>query len=369
MKMKRFLFLFSLLLTSIVSVAQDKCLQLADSIVKYQSASGGWCKNQNWLIGADAKVMKVCHDTGVGSTIDNGATMTEMRNLVKAIDRLDEMMKHGFGDVGVETMQAKRNVYNDSFVRGVEYLLKMQYDNGGFPQFYPPKLHEDYSSQITFNDNAMVGALCMLRDVANGSAYFKNVTIPTGIRTKCMTAYTKGLQCVLDCQIRVDSLGKVLQYGTDAWKHGRRTVWCQQHDKATLYPAKARAYELPSYCGFGETCGILMLLMDVDNPSDDIKSAVAGAVEWLEAHAMKNVAKETFVNSDGKKDVRLVEKNGAPLLWARFYDLEEAVPFYCDRDGIPRRSLSDIGYERRNGYSWVGDQPAKIIERYKILNY
>ena len=101
--MKRFLFLFSLLLTSIVSVAQDKCLQLADSIVKYQSASGGWCKNQNWLIGADAKVMKVCHDTGVGSTIDNGATMTEMRNLVKAIDRLDEMMKHGFGDVGVET--------------------------------------------------------------------------------------------------------------------------------------------------------------------------------------------------------------------------------------------------------------------------
>lgn len=145
--MKRFLFLFSLLLTSIVSVAQDKCLQLADSIVKYQSASGGWCKNQNWLIGADAKVMKVCHDTGVGSTIDNGATMTEMRNLVKAIDRLDEMMKHGFGDVGVETMQAKRNVYNDSFVRGVEYLLKMQYDNGGFPQFYPPKLHEDYSSR------------------------------------------------------------------------------------------------------------------------------------------------------------------------------------------------------------------------------
>lgn len=112
-----------------------------------------------------------------------------------------------------------------------------------------------------------------------------------------------------------------------------------------------------------------MLLMDVDNPSDDIKSAVAGAVEWLEAHAMRNVAKETFVNSDGKKDVRLVKKNGAPLLWARFYDLEEAVPFYCDRDGIPRRSLSGIGYERRNGYSWVGDQPAKIIERYKILNY
>lgn len=140
MKMKRFLFLFSLLLASIASVAQDKCLQLADSIVKYQSASGGWCKNQNWLIGADAKVMKLCHDTGVGPTIDNGATMTEMRNLVKAIDRLEEMMNHGFEDVDVETMQAKRNVYNDSFVRGVEYLLKMQYDNGGFPQFYPPKL-------------------------------------------------------------------------------------------------------------------------------------------------------------------------------------------------------------------------------------
>ena len=38
-------------------------------------------------------------------------------------------------------------------------------------------------------------------------------------------------------------------------------------------------------------------------------------------------------------------------------------------DGIPQKDLSAIGYERRNGYLWVGDGPKRVIERYKKLNY
>ena len=47
--------------------------------------------------------------------------------------------------------------------------------------------------------------------------------------------------------------------------------------------------------------------------------------------------------------------------WARFYDLEEGKPFFCDRDGIPRRNINDIGPERRNGYQWYNTRPKSII--------
>ena len=61
----------------------------------------------------------------------------------------------------------------------------------------------------------------------------------------------------------------------------------------------------------------------------------------------------------------MVEKKGAPLLWARYYDLEKAEPMYSDRRGEVLRSFNDIQYERRNGYQWVGDSPAKAIKRWR----
>ena len=105
--------------------------------------------------------------------------------------------------------------------------------------------------------------------------------------------------------------------------------------------------------------------MDIEHPSEDVAEAIRCGVEWLKQHAIEDMALETFVNDEGKTDKRLVRRSGAPLLWARYYDLEEARPYFCDRDGVPKRELSDIGYERRNGYAWVGDGPAKVIQRYE----
>lgn len=95
---------------------------------------------------------------------------------------------------------------------------------------------------------------------------------------------------------------------------------------------------------------------DGDNPM---------CLEWLESHVMKNVMLERFTNEEGKKDVRLLEREGAEPLWARFYDLEHAEPMFCDRSGVPRKKLSEVDYERRNGYTWVGNNPQKVIDRYR----
>ena len=368
-EMKRLLLIVMVCCGVLNMMAQRTAQQLADSIVKYQMKSGGWPKNQDWLKGVNPKEAKVWMKTGVGSTIDNGATTKELEALAKAMDQIAVMQSENYKWLDRDLLKERSRMYHEAFVRGVEYLLKMQYDSGGFPQFYPEKKSESYSAQITFNDNAMVNALKVLRDVAGDSVRFRNVMVDKSMRKKCQAAYEKGIQCILLCQIRVDESGKMLPFDTSVWKYGKRTVWCQQHDRETFAPVKARAYELSSYTGDGETCAILDFLMDIQNPSAEVKEAVRSGVEWLEAHAIHDRVVERFTNEDGNEDVRLVEKQGAPLLWARYYDLENAEPMFCDRDGVPQKSLSTIGYERRTGYSWVGDGPKRVIDRYKKMNY
>ena len=349
---------------SVGVMAQGNAQQLADSIVKYQLKSGGWAKNQKWMDGVDPKEAKEWRRTGIGATIDNGATVAEMKVLAKAVNKVCLIKACDYKWMDMKALDMQFEKYRTAFMDGLDYLLKMQYHNGGFPQSYPSRHEDDYSSQITFNDTATVNVLKLLRDVANDAEEYRNIGIDKSTKRRCLVAYEKGIKCILDCQIRVDAAGKVLKHGTEEWKKGKRTVWCQQHDKRTLAPVKARSYELPSYTGHGETVNIIELLMDVQSPSDEVKNAVKCAVEWLEAHAMKGVAVETFVDEEGREDIRLVEQEGAPLLWARFYDLEKAEPMFCDRDGVPVKKLSDIGYERRNGYRWVGDAPKRVIDRF-----
>ena len=40
-------------------------------------------------------------------------------------------------------------------------------------------------------------------------------------------------------------------------------------------------------------------------------------------------------------------------------------PFVCDRDGIMRRHLEQIGRERRSGYSWYNYRPAELYPLYE----
>ena len=59
----------------------------------------------------------------------------------------------------------------------------------------------------------------------------------------------------------------------------------------------------------------------------------------------------------------VVKDPSAPPMWARFYEIGSNQPIFCDRDGVPKRNLADIGYERRNGYSWLGYWPRDLLEK------
>jgi PelA/Pel-15E family pectate lyase len=166
-------------------------------------------------------------------------------------------------------------------------------------------------------------------------------------RKAAAVAFERGVECILKCQIKID---------------GRLTAWCAQHDEVDFSPRPARSYELASLSG-AESAGIVRLLMSIDKPSRDVIAAVDAAVAWFESVKLTGI-RETRVE-DAKSpegwDKRIVADPAAPPLWARFYDLKSMKPMFVDRDGIPKRTLAEIGYERRNGYAWYVTSPQAIL--------
>ena len=71
--------------------ATDEAMAAADSVIKFQFPSGGWGKNHDWHVAPEGKRVKerqeiweqIHSKSGVGATIDNGATTTEMLLLAK----------------------------------------------------------------------------------------------------------------------------------------------------------------------------------------------------------------------------------------------------------------------------------------------
>ncbi len=140
-------------------------------------------------------------------------------------------------------------------------------------------------------------------------------------------------------------------------------MWCAQHDEHDFRPQSARTYELAALSG-SESVGIARLLMGIDDPSPEVVQAVEAAVAWFEQAKLTGLRVMEVEDDNAPKGRNrvVVEDPEAPPVWARFYDIETGRPVFVDRDGVPRRSLADIGYERRNGYSWYGTWPRNLLE-------
>jgi PelA/Pel-15E family pectate lyase len=288
--------------------------RIADHILTWQSSYGSWPKNKD-----TAKEPYKGDTKKISGTFDNGATTGELRFLAKSFRMTGEPR------------------YEQAFLKGLDHILIAQYPTGGWPQFYP--LRKGYYRHITFNDNSMVRILLFLRDV-NKESDFSFLT--DKYRATAKSAFDKGIQCILDCQIIVN---------------GKRTVWCAQHDEVDLRPRPARSYELESLSG-GESVAILRLLMSLDNPSAEVKRAIQAGIEWYESAKITGIRLE---KQDG--DRVAIEDPTAPTRWARFYEIETNRPFFCDRDGIKKYNYNDIKAERRNGYSWYGEYATALLEK------
>lgn len=306
--------------------------RIGDNLLLYQQTTGGWPKNIDMakkLSDSEKKKVEAQKTNVKESTIDNRATSTEIIYLSKLYNATGNSR------------------YKDAVMKGMQYLFDAQYDNGGWPQFYPR--NKGYYTHITYNDDAMINVMKIMRDASLGKAPF--AFFPDSVKQKAKNALDKGIDCILKTQYV---------------QNGKLTVWCAQHDEKTLKPANARAFELASLSG-QESDDIVLFLMSLSKPSQAIVNSVEAAVEWFHNTEIDGYKREYFKNADGKKDWRLVKcadgEESKPL-WARFYTLDGNRPFFCDRDGVMKFDVSEIGHERRNGYSWYNSEALKVFKKY-----
>ena len=125
-----------------------------------------------------------------------------------------------------------------------------------------------------------------------------------GAATKAKISFDKGVQCILNCQVT---------------ENGVKTFWGAQHDEHTLLPAVARPKELPSYSG-SEGTRILQFLMELENPSQEIKDAVVAAAEWLEKVKIPNKKVVNVTENGILVDRKVIDSPGDDM-WGRFIQI------------------------------------------------
>lgn len=308
---------------------------IADNILLFQKDNGGWPKNYDMqaILTPDQvdSVLKTKSQTN--TTFDNRCTYSQVGYLAKVYTA------------------TKIEKYRDAALKGLEFIIRAQYPNGGWPQYYP--LENNYSRYITYNDDAMAGIMYLLKEVIDNKPEFEFVQDIHYLPLK--TAWDKGLDCILKTQIN------------DA---GKPTAWCQQYNEVDLQPAWARKFEPPSICN-GESPKIVLLLMSIDNPSKEIVDAIENAVAWFRGSAIKGIRVETVSAPELKTPFRIsttdrvvVQDSTAKQIWPRYNELKTHRPLFCNRDSKVVYSLAEVDRERRDGYSWYTYEPQKVLDKY-----
>ncbi|MES2274851.1 MAG: pectate lyase [Bacteroidota bacterium] len=309
--------------------------KIADNILLFQKSNGGWPKNYDvFAILTDDQKDSVNQARNVlNTTYDNGSTYSQITVLANVYTA------------------TKIEKYKAGAIKGFDFVLKSQYKNGGWPQYYP--LEDNYSKCITFNDGVFLGIMQLLIDVKNNKPEY--AFIDTKERVKLVTAFDKGMQCIIKTQIN------------DA---GKPTVWCQQHDEVTLQPAWARKFEPPSICN-QESANLVGFLMGIDHPQKEVIGAVQYAVAWFQESKIYNTRVKTIPAPRmvtpfrvSTADRVVVTDEQAPPIWTRYYELKTHRPLFCNRDSKVVYSLAEVDRERRDGYAWYTYAPQKVLDKY-----
>lgn len=315
--------------------APTEIIKIADNILLYQKTNGGWPKNYDMqaILSEEQKNALLKSRNELNTTFDNGATYSQMNYLAKVYS------------------QTKIEKYKQAFVKGLQFVLSAQYDNGGWPQFYPDR--SGYRKYITFNDGAMVGIMNGLRKIALHKKEFS--FIDDTLYEKVKSSYLKGIECILSCQI---------------YENGKLIAWCQQHDNIDFRPQKARTFE-PASISNGESSAIVKFLMSIENPDEKIIKSVTSAIRWFEDSRIYGIRVEEvkadkvdYMYHSTELDKIIVVDSKAKPVWTRFYELGTHRPMFCNRDGKVVFSLSEVERERRTGYAWYVYDPQEVLDLY-----
>jgi len=298
------------------------------NLVTWQMPHGGFSKAHADLYktvwDGKAELSSWSSDGVALGMFDNNATVQEMRLLATQYKATKDA--------------TKKALFKSSFTKAVGFVLTSALPNGGWPQVYPLRTGTTYSNMATYNDNAMVRVMVMVKDMVDKKAPFDSDLLSSGDLTNLSTALDKSVTFALKAQIV---------------NGGKPTVWCAQHDPSTYAPAGARAYELPSKSG-SESIGVTYFLMNWPNQTVEVQKAVKGSIAWYKKN---RVADLKFSSGD------FLASAGASM-WYRFYEIATDDYFFCDRDGEPSKTqdITKLSTDRRTGYQWAGDYGSALLK-------
>lgn len=309
----------------------DEAKAIAANILSYQTPAGGWSKNQNRADPPRQRGQSYVQGTEGDSwsyvgTFDNDSTQTELAFLAR---------------VQAQYPGPEGDVYRAAFLKGVRYILNAQYPNGAWPQVYP--LMGGYHDALTYNDGGFANQATFMRTIGERKGDY--AFVPPALAAEATQSAQKAMNVLLKSQVVVN---------------GKKTVWGQQHDPITLQPVGARNYEMKSLAA-AESAGLLIFLMQQDNPTREMQDAVHAGIAWLKDHAIMGYEWTTRTPAEGRM---LYAKEGAGPLWSRFYDIESGKPIFGERDQRVFDNIADVGIGRRNGYSWYNTTPKSAVEMY-----
>ena len=301
-----------------------------NAVLSYQTLLGGWSKRTDMqqvrkpgqLAGSEAAYIP---------TFDNGATSTQIRWLA------------AYHPNASAADQAKIQA---ALTQAVQFVLRAQYPNGGFPQSYP--LRGGYHDAVTLNDNVMTDLLNLLWDIANQPDYR---WLAADLRAAAQAGFHKGVDWLVQTQVQVD---------------GKRTVWTAQHHPLSGAPVAARKFEQISLVS-SESAAVLQLFLDKgldkelykEQSNPGVLPALCSGIAWLQQHQIRDKAWQRHETGSA-----LVEKKGAQL-WARFYSLPQQQPVFFDRDGQVYSDVNQLSLERQQGYGWYQTNAKGVLKAWK----
>ena len=308
------------------SYGTPEAFKLADTVLSYQTPTGGWSKAIDYSAGPRQPGMQWTYNAEnpwhYCGTLDNRTTTEQIKFLAHVCNAAPTLTDVRAG-----------------VLRGLEWLLAAQYPNGGWPQNYP--VEPGYHEAITLNDGAMLHALEVLLSVARGEAPF--AFVEESVRQRAQSSYDRGLACLLAAQVRVD---------------GKPAVWCAQHDPLSLAPVAARLKEPPSLSG-AESAELLKFLMRKGPTTPEFVTAIEGGIAWLQAHRITGLRK--IKTAEGKTDY-VQDPDSTEVYWARFYDVTTAAPMFAGaQDGKVYLTFHEMARHNKVAYDYFSTKPADVV--------
>lgn len=322
-------------------------IQIADDLLWYQQASGGW-PNLHQRI-------RTLGDDSVSLPQQKERTDAWIIATARKLNFLTRVHE----DTGLER-------FGEPIARGIDYLVSTQYANGGLPKVFPDTSYRDGRDSshnprgrvplISLNDGAM--PLAMMELLTASRAEDGYAFLDEERRAAARRAVEAGIEAFLKLQIVSE---------------GRRTGWAQQYDEVTMEPRWGRKFE-PKAIAARETIDVLRFLVQIENPSPEVVAAVQDAVRWLDEVKLTGIREEIAeeptevdnwngtIRFTDRHDRWIVKDPEAPPMWAHFYEIGTDRPVFASEDDTIRYNLVDISLERRTGYQWYGYWPQSFFE-------